>query len=81
MNTNIRSLALYIIGKGADPNLPKCKKKKLLRLEKKLVKNPNYVVKTSNSQQKSLEDFIAENDSASTNEHSKLRVRNYLIKL
>jgi hypothetical protein len=55
--------------------LPKCKKKKLLRIEKKLAKNPNSVITTSVPQQKSLEDFISENDLASIDESKKLRVR------
>ncbi|XP_025423003.1 arginyl-tRNA--protein transferase 1 isoform X1 [Sipha flava] len=61
-------------GEGANPNLPKCKKKKLLRIEKKLAKNPNSVITTSVPQQKSLEDFISENDLASIDESKKLRV-------
>lgn len=67
----------YIVGEGADPNLPRCKKKKLLRIEKKLAKDPNFVITTSTPQQKNLEDFIADNDSVSTDEVKKLRVRNY----
>jgi len=50
--------------------LPRCKKKKVLRIEKKLAKNPNAVIKTSAILNKSLEDFIAENE-----EVQKLRVR------
>lgn len=66
---------IYILGEGADPKLPRCKKKKLLRIEKKLAKNPNSVILTSDPQQKSLEDFISENDLASIDESKKLRVR------
>lgn len=66
-----------IVGKGADPNLIKCKKKKLLRIEKKLVKNPNFVIEISAPEQKSLEDFIRENDSVSTDEVQKLRVSSF----
>lgn len=73
----IIKIVIYILGEGANPNLPKCKKKKLLRIEKKLAKNPNYTVKNSKPEQKSLEDFIAENDSVSTDEIKKLRVRSY----
>lgn len=69
---------MYIVGEGADPNLPRCKKKKLLRIEKKLAKDPNFVITTSTTpQQKKLEDFIADNDLVSTNAVKKLRVRNY----
>lgn len=65
---------MSILGEGADPNLPRCKKKKLLRIEKKLAKNPNSVITTAPPQQKSLEDFIAENNSVSTVGVQKLRV-------
>lgn len=58
--------------------MPKCKKKKLLRIEKKLAKNPNFVIKTLDTEQKSLEDFIAENDLVNTEEMKKLRVRSYI---
>jgi len=69
---------LYIIGKGADPNLPKCKKKKSLRIEKKLAKNPNFVIKPTTPQQISLEDLIADNDSVVTDKVKKLRVSCYI---
>ncbi|VVC33832.1 Hypothetical protein CINCED_3A002030 [Cinara cedri] len=66
-------------GEGADPSLPRCKKRKLLRIEKKLLKNPNSLIKTLAPEQKSLEDFIIENDSVFTNEGYKLRIK--LLKL
>lgn len=69
---------MYIIGRGADPNLPKCKKKKILRIEKKLAKNPNFVIKPTTAQQISLEDLIADNDSVVTDKVKKLRVRSYI---
>lgn len=72
------NIVIYIVGDGANPSLPRCKKKKLLRLEKKLEKNPNSVPKTLAPRQKTLEDFIAENDTVSTNEVQKLRVRIYI---
>lgn len=55
--------------------MPRCKKKKLIRIEKKLAKNPNFVISNSTPQQKSLEDFISENDLASLDESKQLRVR------
>jgi len=69
---------LCIIGVGANPNLPRCKKKKTLRLEKKMAKNPNFVIKPSTSQQISLEDLIADNDAVLINDVNKLRVRIYI---
>jgi len=74
---------MSILGKGADPNLPKCKKKKTLRIEKKLAKHPTSVTTTLVSQQKSLEDFITENDSVFADEVKKLRVRknNHIINI
>ncbi|XP_050443106.1 arginyl-tRNA--protein transferase 1 isoform X2 [Adelges cooleyi] len=62
-------------GKGADPNLPKCKKKKLLRIEKKLAKNPNAVITTLTPQQKTVEDFIAENDTVSEEQVYNLKIK------
>lgn len=59
--------------------MPQCKKKKILRLEKKLAKNPNYVIKTPVLQQKSLEDFISENDLVSADEVKNFRVRIFII--
>jgi len=56
--------------------LPISKKKKLLRIQKKLAKDPNFVTTNSAPQQKCLEEFIAENDSVSTDEDKKLRVSN-----
>ncbi|XP_060856733.1 arginyl-tRNA--protein transferase 1 isoform X1 [Metopolophium dirhodum] len=61
-------------GEGADPNLPSSKKKKLLRIQKKLAKDPNFVTTISAPYQKCLEEFIAENDSVSTGGLQKLRV-------
>lgn len=71
---------MYIIGEGANPNLPVCKKKKILRMEKKLVKDPNCVFKSSIPEQKSLEEFIAENDSVDVNGVKKLSVRCFKFK-
>ncbi|XP_060845111.1 arginyl-tRNA--protein transferase 1 isoform X2 [Rhopalosiphum padi] len=62
-------------GKGADPNLPSSKKKKFLRIQKKLAKDPNFVPKISPPQQKCIEEFIAENDSISTDGDKKLRIK------
>ncbi|XP_026816887.1 arginyl-tRNA--protein transferase 1 isoform X2 [Rhopalosiphum maidis] len=62
-------------GKGADPNLPSSKKKKFLRIQKKLAKDPNFVPKISPPQQKCLEEFIAENDSVYTDGDKKLRIK------
>lgn len=46
-------------------------------MEKKLAKNPNCVITTSAPQQKSLENFLAENDSVSSEDIKKLRVSNH----
>lgn len=55
--------------------MPKCKKKKLLRIEKKLAKNPNSANKTLISREKSLEDYIAENDLLSIDGVKNLKVK------
>ncbi|XP_025200497.1 arginyl-tRNA--protein transferase 1 isoform X2 [Melanaphis sacchari] len=62
-------------GKGADPNLPSPKKKKFLRIQKKLAKDPSFVPTITPPQQKSLEEFIAENDLVSTKEDKKLKIK------
>ncbi|XP_022178561.1 arginyl-tRNA--protein transferase 1 isoform X2 [Myzus persicae] len=67
-------------GDGADPNLPSSKKKKLLRIQKKLAKDPNFVTTISAPQQKCLEEFIAENDSVSTGGDKKLRIELLMMK-
>lgn len=46
-------------------------------MEKKLAKNPNCVITSSAPQQKNLENFLAENDSVSSEGVKKLRVSNY----
>ncbi|XP_050521882.1 arginyl-tRNA--protein transferase 1 isoform X2 [Daktulosphaira vitifoliae] len=62
-------------GVGANPKLPKCKKKKLIRMEKKLAKNPNAdIKKTLLSREKNLEDLISENDVIIDNRVHKLKV-------
>lgn len=58
--------------------MPSSKKKKLLRIQKKLAKDPNFVTKISASQQKCLEEFIAENDSVSAGGVQKLRVSSHI---
>jgi len=58
--------------------LPSSKKKKLLRIQKKLSKDPNFVPTISAPYQKSLEEFIAENDSVSTGGLQKLRVSSHI---
>lgn len=54
--------------------MPSAKKKKILRIQKKLAKDPNFVTTVSTPQQKCLEEFIAENDSVCTGGVQKLRV-------
>lgn len=66
-------------GKGADPNLPSSKKKKFLRIQKKLAKDPNFVYTISPPEIKLLEEYIAENDSVYTGEDKKLRIK--LVKM
>ncbi|XP_050062186.1 arginyl-tRNA--protein transferase 1 isoform X2 [Aphis gossypii] len=66
-------------GKGADPNLPSSKKKKFLRIQKKLAKDPNFVYTISPPEIKLLEEYIAENDSVCTGEDKKLRIK--LVKM
>lgn len=58
--------------------MPISKKKKLLRIQKKLAKDPNFVTKNSGPQQKCLEEFIAENDSVSTGGVKQLRVSSHI---
>jgi len=58
--------------------LPSSKKKKFLRIQKKLAKDPNFVPKISPPQQKCIEEFIAENDSISTDGDKKLRVSSHI---
>jgi len=58
--------------------LPNSKKKKLLRIQKKLAKDPNFVPTISPPKQKCLEEFIAENDSVSISGVQKLRVSSHV---
>lgn len=54
--------------------MPSSKKKKFLRIQKKLAKDPNFVYTISTPEIKLLEEYIAENDSVCTGEDKKLRV-------